>query len=291
MNIYSPKILVTGCNGQMGKALQYRADANKFQIIPCTHSMMEITDINSIEANINKYIPDIIINAAAYNSVDLAEQEIHACFNTNYNGAQNLAITCEKYQLPLIHLSTNYIFDGKKTTPYTENDLAQPINMYGKSKLLGENAIRTHCKHHLIIRISAIFSAYGDNFLKTIFQRITEQNELRVVSDQHTCPTFAEDIADSIFSIIEQHPTHWGTYHYCSARAISWYEFAEEIFKIGNLTSHGKTLKAITTDELASIAIRPAYSVLDCNKIKTDFGISQSLWENKLEKIIRTLMQ
>jgi dTDP-4-dehydrorhamnose reductase len=184
-----------------------------------------MTDPCSIRDAIAHFQPDIIINTAAYTAVNQAEQDTKRALSINYEGVQHLAQRCAQTNTPLIHLSTDYVFAGTQTIPYHENSSPHPINFYGQSKWLGEQAVRDYCTHHIILRISSVFSEYGHNFLKTILRLAQKKNELCIVADQISCPTYAGDIASTLFSMIKQ-PLVWGTYHYCSHEPVSWYQFA-----------------------------------------------------------------
>jgi len=273
------KLLITGGHGQLASVLRYGSLNKKYTLIHCSKNAMDITNEESIHRAINYYQPNIIINTAAYTAVDKAENEHQLAMQINHIGAKNLAISCEHYRIPLIHFSTDYVFDGTQTFAYSENDSTNPINVYGMSKWLGEEAIRKHCQQYIILRISGLFSEYGNNFLKTILRLAKEKNELRIVTDQITCPTHANNIANVLFNLIKT-LRYWGTYHYCDAQAISWYEFAVTIIekaKKYHLLSIEKIL-AITSAQYPTVAKRPAYSVLNCNKIHHDYGIVQLQW-------------
>lgn len=279
MKNYLPNILITGGNGQVATALHQHKLARELQITACTREEMDICDITSIQHALTNFNPDIIINTAAYTAVDMAEQETETCLRTNHMGAKHLAIACKKQQIPLIHLSTDYIFDGTKNFPYREDDAATPINFYGKSKWLGEQAVREHSEQHIILRVSGVFGEHGNNFLKTMLRLAKEKKELRIVADQITCPTYAGDIAGAIFTLLKQE-LRWGTYHYCSAPPASWHQFATAIIHAAQHQHSILTeeIKAITTAEYPTAAKRPAYSVMDCSKIKNDYGITQPSW-------------
>lgn len=285
-----PKILITGSQGQVGTALQNCDDAKAFTLITLPRAQLDITNKSVIDAIINENKPDIIVNTAAYTAVDKAESNQSAAYAANHLGAEELAKRCQHYSIPLIHLSTDYIFNGKHATPYQENDEAQPINIYGHSKWCGEEAIREHLKEHIILRISGVFSAYGNNFLKTMLRLGVEREELSIVSDQTICPTYAGHIAQVIFHIAKQ-LSYWGTYHYCDGPATSWYDFAREIFAeaINWQSLRVNTLHAITTNDYPTPARRPAYSVLDCTKIQRDFGVAPFNWRDGIKSSLNTL--
>lgn len=292
MTIYLPKVLITGGRGQLATALTKHPLADKFSITACTHAELDISQPTSIEFAITKYLPDLIINTAAYTAVDEAEEHASAADKANHIGAGQLALLCNKNQIKLLHVSTDYIFDGSKGDAYDEDDPSCPINIYGKSKWEGEQAIRSNCPNHLILRVSGVFSEYGNNFLKTIYKLARERSTLRVVSDQITCPTYAGDIAGAIWNMCLA-PSHKGTYHYCSDEAVSWYDFANEIVNESRL--HEKLaadeILAISSSEYPTAAKRPKHSVLNCEKIKTTFDINQPSWRDAVKLIIPKLIQ
>jgi dTDP-4-dehydrorhamnose reductase len=275
MKNYLPKLLITGSDGQVGNALRSHENSHHFQIIPCNRELMDITHPDVIEQAIAKFSPDIIVNTAAYTAVDKAENDVDKAMLINHSGARHLATACKKHHIPLIHLSTDYIFDGEKSSPYLEDDAVKPINIYGESKWLGEQAVREQCEKYIILRVSAVFSKYGNNFLKTMLRLGNERKELNVVADQITSPTYAGNIATVIYSLAGN-LKNWGTYHYCDAPLASWHQFASAIIKNANLPV--EKINAITTAEYPTPAKRPAYSVLNCSKLKRDYGIHQADW-------------
>ncbi|MBX3709311.1 MAG: dTDP-4-dehydrorhamnose reductase [Gammaproteobacteria bacterium] len=287
MKNYSPKILLTGGNGQLGLALSHHHLAKEFHVISCTKENLDITKPESIKNAITSFAPDIVINTAAYTAVDQAEKEPEHVMLVNHIGAHHLAVACNQYRVPLIHISTDYIFDGKKTQPYLEDDIPSPINLYGKSKWLGEQAVREQCKQHIILRVSGIFSEHGKNFLKTILRLIEEKNELRVIAEQITCPTYAGHIANLIYSIAKQ-PLQWGTYHYCDRDPVSWHQFAMAIFNEAKKYQvlQASSIKAVTVTEYPTLATRPMFSTLNCEKIENAYGIKQATWIEAMKNII-----
>lgn len=276
MNNYLPRILVTGGDGQLASALRYHHRASECYMIFSSRLEVDITDLESAENAIKRLSPDVIINTAAYTKVDKAEEERELSSKVNGLGVKNLAMLCEKYKLRLIQISSDYVFDGAGGQAYHEDDITCPVNFYGQTKIMGEEAARQYCEQSIILRVSSVFSQYGNNFLKTICRLANEKKELCVVADQIMCPTYAGDIADVIFSVIQK-KTVRGTYHYCGDRPVSWYEFALAI-----LAKKRKNIKAVTTDEYVTLAKRPAYSVLSCHKIKNELRIVQASWENAL---------
>jgi len=283
----SRKILITGANGQLGTCLREHPAAADFQLAACTRSELDITDIASIERALATHKPDIVINTAAYTAVDKAEQEQAQCSRINHDGAKNIALACQQQHIPLIHLSTDYIFSGTQSSAYQENAGANPPNHYGMSKWLGEQAIQEACEQHLILRVSGVFSRHGHNFAKTIVRLAKERKQLRIVADQMTCPTYAADIAGALFRVA-QHLSHWGTYHYCSSDPVSWHHFAEMIIHAARQKEKlaVEEITAISTAEYPTPAKRPAYSVLDCGKIEKDYGIMQPSWRDALAAVV-----
>jgi dTDP-4-dehydrorhamnose reductase len=284
MNTYSRKILITGGNGQLAHAIKNHARARHFVVKTCTHQELDIEDLSSIENRIHEFEPHIIINTAAYTAVDRAEQEIEAAHRANFKGTKNIALACKKNSMPLIHLSTDYIFNGTKSGAYHEEEPSQPINTYGLSKWLGEEAVREYADNAIILRVSGVFSEYGHNFFKTILRLAAEKKQLEVVSDQVTCPTYAGDIAEALF-IIAHEPKGWGTYHFCSALPISWHQFAMAIIQRAQQsnTLSLAEIKPILTTNYPTLAKRPRNSVLDCEKIFKAFGILQPSWEEGIK--------
>lgn len=288
------KILVSGGNGQIGWEL---AQKNSIQdiVIALTHTQLDITDPAQINKALLDLTPDIFINAAAYTAVDKAEQEPAQAFAINRDGPAVLAQACASANVPLFHLSTDYVFSGAQQQPYREDDPTNPINIYGESKLAGEKAIRENWHKHCILRVSGIFSAHGHNFVKTILRLAQEKETLRIVADQIICPTPASDIVETILHICRELTSNpqaeWGTYHYCSNEPTDWYHFAEAILAVA--TDYQplavKQFIATTTANYPTPAKRPAYSVLDCSKLQSRFGIEPRTWRENLAPIIRQL--
>jgi dTDP-4-dehydrorhamnose reductase len=292
---YSPKILITGSHGQLGLALHHHYLAQQFDLTFCPQNVLDITNSTSVENTIRKFSPDILINTAAFTAVDKAEEEQEKALQVNAVGAKNLAKCCNNQHIILIHISTDYIFNGKKDSPYVEEDALFPLNFYGQSKSLGEEQVRENCEKHIILRVSALFSEYRTNFVKTILRLAQEKNELNVVADQVTCPTYAGDIASALFSLasLAKNPSQWGTYHYCSSEAVSWHTFASTILKEAERFQSLKTRKinAVSTGQFKTLAIRPSYSVMDCTKIHETFGIMQPVWRKALTNVVAKLLQ
>lgn len=291
MTNYSPNVLITGGNGQLASCIAKHSSATDVNLIICNKTELDICQPASIQQAIDMHVPDIIINTAAYTAVDKAEEEVSLADRVNHIGAGQLALACQKNQIKLIHLSTDYIFDGDHDGKYLEEDQANPINIYGKSKWEGEQAIRNTCPNHVILRVSGVFSEYGQNFLKTMLKLAKERTSLRVVSDQVSCPTYAGDIAGALLTMCLA-PSHKGTYHFCSNEAVSWYDFAKAIIQHAALHEKLAVSEAqkITTAEYPTAAKRPRHSVLNCDKITSTYQIIQPSWRDAITKVINKLI-
>ena len=282
------RLLITGGSGQVAYDLARLASYHHTIFSPARDELC-ITDLNAVREAIRLFSPDIVINTAAYTAVDRAEEEREVALSVNFEGAKNLAIACEEMQCPLIHLSTDYVFNGETKTPYTESDEVNPINFYGESKWKGEEAIRQYCEKSIIVRVSAVFGVQGNNFVKTILRLAKTRDELRVVGDQYTCPTSADSIAEMILTLCIN--PRWGLFHYCGMSSVNWYDFAEVIIQQASVyeTFSLKKLEKILTKEYVTPAKRPLYSVLACEKIQHTFGIQQPDWKKGLNNVIRLL--
>ncbi len=284
------KVLITGANGQVGRSLQDRAPAG-MELIPMSADKLDITSAESIESAFKEHSPDVLINAAAYTAVDKAEVEEEDARAANALGPKLLANACSENGTFFIHISTDYVFDGEASLPYKETDPINPINIYGKSKAEGEQAIiRTGAKY-AIVRTSWVFSEYGKNFLITMLGLGAQQQKLNIVYDQMGAPTYAGDIADAIYAIIEhKDKIEHEIFHFTGNQITSWMDFAKFIFKIA--FEAGKLprrvfVKGITSDEYPTVSKRPKNSVMDCKKIKDLCGINASDWQAATIKIIR----
>jgi dTDP-4-dehydrorhamnose reductase len=284
------KVLVFGAGGQIGREICRAAWPPRCAVLPLDENAVDITKSAAVAAMLARETPDLAINLAAYTAVDRAESEPEAAWAVNCAGASHVAAACDESATPLIHLSTDYVFDGRKTEAYLEDDAVGPLNVYGRSKEAGERAVRAALARHVIFRTAWVFGAYGANFVKTMLRLAAERPVLKVVADQRGCPTAAADIAAALIVIakhIERGETKWGTYHFAGARAISWHGFAEAIFDVAasQLTARPQ-LEAITTDQYPTPARRPMNSVLDCRKIEAVFGIHPSPWWERLASVI-----
>jgi len=289
------QLLVTGSDGQLGWELCRQGKDRGYDLIPLDLPVFDITDQHAVYSAVSRSNADIVINAAAYTAVDKAESEIDIAFAVNRDGPSYLASACAEVHIPLIHISTDYVFDGSKEGPYLETDLAAPIGVYGKSKAEGEDKVRSNLKEHIIIRTSWLYGVHGNNFVKTMLRLGKEREELRVVDDQHGCPTFAADLAEAVLtvaSLIDKGEIiSWGTYHYCGDGRTTWFSFASKIFEIAKTydTFKLKKLIPISTSEYPTPAKRPANSVLDCTLLERNFGISPKPWSESLARMISEL--
>ncbi|MBC5834854.1 dTDP-4-dehydrorhamnose reductase [Flavobacterium sp. F372] len=284
-------VLVTGANGQLGQAIQ--SIVGKYPSIDfvfCTSAELDITNNENCKTIFETYKPQFCINAAAYTAVDKAESEPEKAVAINVTGAKNLAEVCKSHDTILLHVSTDFVFDGLATKPYSEEDLPNPTGVYGQTKLDGEKAIQQSWKKHYIVRTSWVYSQFANNFMKTMLRLASERDSLSVVSDQIGTPTNAVDLAEALLKIITScHDESvrlsgvevFGIYNFSNEGQCSWYDFAAEIFKVNNISIK---LNPIPSSAYPTPAKRPAYSVLDKSKIKEVFGIEIKNWEESLKK-------
>jgi dTDP-4-dehydrorhamnose reductase len=290
------KILITGAGGQLGRELINQGQLKGFSVQAPSEDDMDITDLEKIDRCMDFHQPEVVINAAAYTQVDKAESEAALAFAVNTTGSANLARMCAKTKIPLVHISTDYVFDGQKGRSYLETDAISPVGIYGRSKAEGEIEIRSHLKEHIILRTSWLYGIHGHNFAKTILKLATTKPKIRVVADQYGSPTNAADLAQTILIISDRmqfnNDVDWGTYHYCGQGVISWYNFAEKIVGLARLYADVKTtrIEPITTADYPTRALRPIYSALDCSRIQKHFGINPKPWQKSLEITIKELL-
>jgi dTDP-4-dehydrorhamnose reductase len=288
------KILVFGASGQIGREVCRAAWPPRYAILPLDRKAVDITKSAAVSAMLARETPDLVINLAAYTAVDRAESEPDVAWAANCAGAAHIAGACDESATPLVHLSTDYVFDGRKTGPYREEDAVGPLGVYGRSKEAGERAVRAAVARHMILRTAWVFGAYGANFVKTMLRLAAERPVLRVVADQRGCPTAAADIAAALMVIaahIERGEAKWGTYHFVGAGAASWHSFAQAIFdQAAPQLAACPQVEPITTEQYPTPARRPMNSVLDCRKIEEVFGISSPPWRTALATVIRELL-
>lgn len=273
-------ILVTGANGQLAKCIKdLEPEFSGFKFIFTSVSEFDITKKDQTTF-FNNYKIDWCINCAAYTAVDLAENEFDKANKINTLGCKNLAQACKDFNINLIHISTDFVFDGNASKAYKETDITNPIGVYGLSKLNGENEIISILDNHYIIRTSWLYSEYGNNFLKTMLSLAQNRNEINVVVDQIGTPTYAKDLANMILKIIEKDNKNFGVYNYSNEGVASWYDFAKAIFNLNNITI--KT-NPISSENYPTPAKRPSFSVLDNSKIKNTFQIEIPYWKDSLK--------
>jgi dTDP-4-dehydrorhamnose reductase len=282
-------ILVTGSNGQLGNELQQlSSNYPGYQFLFTSKEDLPIDDFERVKRYFENKQVDYCINCAAYTAVDKAETERDIAYLMNADAIANLAEICHNYQTLLIHISTDYVFNGSSSIPYKENDAIDPINTYGASKLKGEELAFTKNPETTIIRSSWIYSSYGHNFVKTMLRLMNEKTNINVVDDQFGCPTYAADLANAIMKIISQPDENImpGIYNYCNEGVINWYQFAcaiKEIIKTNCVVN------PVPSSAYITLAKRPKYSVLDTTKIRQQFGINIPHWRGSLQKCLSLL--
>lgn len=282
-----PVILVTGSNGQLGKELKQIADQfASFNFVFASREDLKLHHFGLVENFFAALKPQYCINCAAYTAVDKAEAEEDMAMLVNAEAVGNLAAVCKKHQTKFIHISTDYVFDGESETPYKEDDATGPINLYGQSKLLGEQLCMKEDADAIIIRTSWVYSEFGHNFVKTMMRLMQERNELNVVSDQIGSPTYAADLAKAIMDIVSSGKWESGVYHYSNEGKISWYQFAQAIKE---LSESKAVIHPILTAEYPTPAKRPKFSLLNKDKIKTVFQLQIPDWKDSLQICIRRI--
>ena len=289
------RVLITGGNGQLGTELLYHLKKNKIKSFSFSSKQLDITDKNKCEEVLQDIKPTVIINCAAYTSVDAAEENSDLAFTVNSDALVHLSKLANKYDALLMHISTDYVFSGLQNSEIPEDAITSPLNIYGKSKLLGERNIQAISNNFIIIRTSWVFSEYGNNFFRKMLEKSGE-DILKIVSDQFGKPTSTRSLSLAILKILSFYKTsrkrYNEIYHYSNEPTASWYEFAEYIFKraydqkkIGKLP----TLKQISTDAIDMIAKRPLYSSLDSTKILLTFELKKISWKHEIDLLIKKL--
>ena len=286
MNNKQLTILVTGANGQLGKELRVLASGfSDYRFLFVTKEDLNIENVDAVEKYFSNRSINFYINCAAYTAVDKAETENESAFSINAAAVANLAKVCHENKTQLIHISTDYVFDGTASQPYKETGKTNPVSVYGKSKLQGETFAIQNCPAAIIIRTAWLYSSFNANFVKTMLRLMKEKDSINVVNDQFGCPTYAADLALAIMQIIVSNKSNKnpGIYHYTNAGVTNWYEFA---VAIKNITKSNCTVNPISTAQYPTAAKRPAYSVLDTSKIKDVFALSIPDWEDSLQKCL-----
>lgn len=278
-------ILVTGCDGQLGLELKELSENySNYQMVYTDISKLDLTEHDAVMRYFNENDFDFVINCAGYTIVDKAEGEPNKASEVNHFAVENLANICKYRNIGLIHISTDYVFDGNSDTPYTETDKPNPHSVYGKTKLEGELALKAiNPMRSLIIRTSWLYSKFGNNFVSSIISRAKENKQIRVVNDQIGSPTSAFELAKVILEIIPKiENKDVEVFHFSSSGECSWFDFAKEIFRCIDIDIN---LESISSADFSSVAPRPKYSALNCDKIKTTFGISILDWKSSFNKI------
>lgn len=288
-------ILVVGESGQLATALTQNETIAEHRIIAVGRPSLDLTRTETIEKTIEELNPALVINAAAYTAVDKAESEVDLANAVNATGVGRLGQVCAQNDIPVIHISTDYVFDGKASTPYKPNDKIDPQGVYGSSKAQGEVELRAANEQHLIFRTAWVFGEHGNNFLKTMLRLGKTNDQIRVVDDQYGTPTYAADLAVGLLEIATQvlsHPNDipWGTYHLTNSGETTWCGFAREIFECSTIkNAPSPQIIAITTKEYPTPAARPAYSILDCALAKEHFGVDLPDWKDATMRCIKNI--
>ncbi|WP_205513648.1 dTDP-4-dehydrorhamnose reductase [Longitalea arenae] len=287
-----PVIIVTGANGQLGQELRVLAAAYPaFQFVFTTREDMPVNDEAAIQKLFAEHTPAYCINCAAYTAVDKAESEQEAAYSINAEGPRLLATACKTYNTRFIHISTDYVFNGQSPAPYTEDAPTDPVNLYGASKLKGEELCMAADPAAVIIRTAWVYSSFGKNFVKTMMKLMQERPAINVVNDQIGAPTYAADLANCIMHIIANSQLSagsWvpGIYHYCNRGKISWYDFA---VAIKEMTNSACVVNPIPTAQYPTPAKRPAFSLLDTTKLQKTFHCTIPAWKDSLQKCLQLL--
>lgn len=281
-------ILVTGCNGQLGNEIQLlEKEYPQHTYFNTDVAELDITNQLAVNDFINRHVIDGVINCAAYTAVDKAEGDKELCTTLNTVAPSYLAAAIDKRGGWVIHVSTDYVFDGTHHTPYVETDTPSPDSVYGSTKLAGELGVSKFCKKHMIIRTAWLYSAFGNNFVKTMIRLGKEKTELGVIFDQIGTPTYARDLAVAIMTAVDK-GIETGVYHFSNEGVISWYDFTKAIHRIAGIKDC--KVRPLHTSEYPTAANRPAYSVLDKTKIKQTYGIEIPYWEDSLKECIERLI-
>lgn len=285
--------IVFGAEGQIGRELIALAKGHGLDFQGVSKGVADITNVAAVKKVFERLRPALVINCAAYTAVDRAEHETELANTVNIDGAETVAQACAAANVPLIHLSTDYVFDGGKKGAYVESDAPAPINAYGRSKLAGEKRVQAAMKDYVILRTAWVYSPYGNNFLKTILRLAKERDELRIVSDQHGCPTAAADVAEAILAVWEKLSTQkaFGIYHFAGTGRTSWYEFAKEIVKHqSEFTGRSPKVTPILTSEYPTPAKRPLNSELNSALFTKMFGYTAKPWRERTVETIGALL-
>ncbi|MDX8391170.1 MAG: dTDP-4-dehydrorhamnose reductase [Mariprofundaceae bacterium] len=284
-------MLIIGAKGQLG--IELIRQAGSHEVIAVDRDELDIANAKSVFLVVANAHPDVVINAAAYTAVDKAEADVEIAYAVNRYGPANLARACAEHNIPLVHVSTDYVFNGAKQGAYVEDDPVSPLGVYGDSKAAGEVAVRDGCPKHLIFRTSWMFSEHGNNFVKTMLRLGAVRETIDIVADQFGKPTAASELARVILAVLPDASECWGTYHMAQPEMVSWCEFAEVIFR--EARKQGLLLKlnavnAIRTEDYPTLAKRPANSELNCDRLESTFGIQIKPWKESLSDVIAELL-
>jgi dTDP-4-dehydrorhamnose reductase len=287
------RVTIIGTSGQLAIELRRRSASPGLTLME--PQKVDIADEAALSALLAQQKPQLVLNASAYTAVDRAETESEKAYDVNAKGPRLLAEWCSRHEAALIHVSTDYVFDGQKVGAYVEDDPTAPLGVYGASKQAGEDAIRKALSRHVILRTSWVFSAHGQNFVKTMLRLARERDELRVVADQHGRPTAAADLADAMLHVArlaKEGANHWGTYHFASAGETSWHRFAQEIVALqAQRTQRTPVVTAITTADYPTPAKRPSNSVLNTELFERVFGFGPRDWRAGLSEVVDDLTE
>ena len=289
------RLLLFGAAGQVGQELTALAQARNVSLRALTRTETDIADSNAVEAAIGSAEPSFLVNAAAYTAVDQAERDVDGAHAANVAGARNIAESAKCHGIPLIHLSTDYVFDGSKAGPYVETDPIAPLGVYGKTKAEGEQAIRESGAPHVILRTAWVYGRYGKNFVKTMLRLAAGQDVLRVVADQRGCPTATPDIAEAILAVCEalekkRDPRPFGTFHFAGTGATTWHGLAVAVVAAqAEFTGKRPRVEAIGTKDYPTLARRPANSELDSSLFVATFGYQAKPWQERVGEVVKVL--
>ena len=281
------KLLITGAYGQLGNEIRLAlARYPHLDSVFTDVDTLDITDKIALEAFVVLHKPDVLVNCAAYTAVDKAEDDEALCYKINCDAVRNLGEVAHAHGMTILHISTDYVFDGTSHVPYTEDIPVSPTNVYGKSKLAGEQALLQVCPNAIIIRTSWLYSGFGKNFVKTMLKLGSERDNLNVIFDQIGTPTYAADLADSMLQIIDSGKFAPGIYHFSNEGVCSWYDFTKMIFKLAQISCE---VLPIESKEYAVRTPRPHYSVLNKSKFKSTFNQTIPYWVDGLERCLKVL--
>jgi len=281
------KILITGANGQVGQSFFKLKDAYPSHVIDfASRADLDISDFSAVQNYIEKGQYDWVVNCAAYTKVDLAEKESDLCYAINESGANYLAKSTKAIGAKFVHFSSDYVYHSNFGTPFKETDPANPQSVYAKSKLAGEIAVAESCADHYIFRTSWVYAEHGNNFIRTMVRLGTERDNLSVVCDQIGAPTYAHDIAEMVFGLIEKNNVPFGTYNFANSGQTTWYNLTRAIHSIEEISC---LVTPIRTDEYPTAAVRPPYSMMNLSKTQTALGIEIRDWEDALKECLSKL--